>query len=1045
MRILQTLGALIVALLFITHPVMAQEKPVLDAANLASSSDLTAFRGIISAARPKISVPVPAPDGKEAVLDLDARGPGPDFIWQLYSIRNSGPDEAHVVVSVPFARFPGSGFLRLTRPGSSVIQMTTSNPAVLAQPVANFSVDAVSLVLPPGDVITIAIEGGPDTPAATAWARPAFEYRVSQLSFVRGAVLGIAFLGALACFALLSLRPHRVTISGAAFAVTSILFMALENGIVAQLLQSAPSWFTMLNARAIIETLMMIAAAVTLAMFSGISRAQPTIGIAILAAAGLGAANLVLAFVEPDRATTLARLGFAAVAIAGFAVMLTARRQGTQESEGSLLFWGALVAWTLVAIALAVVISQDPRLSVIFVAALCCVLITLCYILVRFAFGEGYLAKAHMTDQVRRSLALAGARHHMWDWTPAAGDIEYGEEFSAALGYRGEMLEDGGQELFIELLHPEDRSDFVASADAIAAGTSRQIEQDLRLRGADGYYYWFVLRARALPGRGTADLRCIGTLTDISKSKELEQRLLTDSIHDPVTGLPSRAIFMDRLERSAASKTALPVHVLLIDLDRFKSLNDGLGHELGDRILRVAGTRVAEAAGEDGTVARLSGSQFAVIYPITGEESDAVDMAEAINQRLSQAIDIGAKPTHLSACIGISARSAYGVEAEDLMSQAASALHAARDKGLGTIMQYEASMRDDRAADVALESDLRRAIGRAEIEVHYQPIMQLTTLDIVGFEALARWRHPQLGPVAPENFIDAAERTGLIGEIGQFVLNEAARQLGQWQRTLFRNRHVFVAVNVSATQLLEKGFLQQIQHILSRELLAPSSLKIEVTESVVMRYPERVERLFNQLRSLGIGLSCDDFGTGFSSLSSLRQLPFDTLKMDRSFVDGEDIDDRTARIVSSIVTMAHGLDMLVVAEGIEQQSQIDQLAALGCDYGQGFLLGSPASAKDIDALLSPPPLTAAPAPQADQRFASLVLTSQAPPPGAAPMAPRIVKEEPVELPSIFSVAPPASQLPVKKRKKKRTPKRKAKASAVEIGNEQSVRRDDGSG
>jgi diguanylate cyclase (GGDEF)-like protein len=1028
LRIQQVFWLILTAMLLIARSAMAADTPVFDATKLPAMTDLTVYRGTVSTDQRSPGVDVPASGGKQAVLDLKAKGPGPEFFWTLYHIKNDGPDERHIVVSVPFSRFPGSGLVDLTPPGSSVIQIITSNNSVMAQPVANFNLDAVSFVLLPGEVVNIAIEGPPGMPVATAWERTAFEYRMSQLSFARGAALGIALLAALTCFALVSLRPHRVTFSGAAFAVASIFFMAMENGIITQLVTLAPGWMTLLNARAVIETFMLITAAVALAMFSGIGRVQPSMGIAILIAAGLGAANLVLAFVEPDRATMLARLGFATVAVAGFPVMLSARRLGTQETHGNLIFWAALVAWTFLAVVLAKITFNDPRLSVVLVAALCCVLITLSYILVRFAFGEGYLAKAHLTDQVRRSLALAGARHHLWDWTPAAGDIEYGEEFGAALGYRGEMLDDGGQELFIEILHPEDRTEFVANADAIASGTSKQIEQDLRLRGADGYYYWYALRARALPGRGTADLRCIGTLTDISKAKELEQRLYSDSIHDPVTGLPSRAIFMDRLNRNAASKTSAAVHVLLVDLDRFKTLNDGLGHEIGDQILRVAGMRIAEATGEDCTVARMAGSQFAVIYPVQGQDSDAVLMAESICQKLGEPIEAGSKPTHLSACVGISSRSAYGVEAEDLMSQAASALHAARGKGVGTIMEYESSMRDDRAADVALESDLRRAIGRAEIEVHYQPIMQLTTLDIVGFEALARWRHPQLGLVAPENFIDAAERTGLIGEIGQFVLNEASRQLGQWQRTLFRNRNVFVSVNVSATQLLERDFLQHISHILSRELLAQASLKIEVTESTVMRYPERVERLFTQLRALGIGLACDDFGTGFSSLSSLRHLPFDTLKLDRSFVDGDNIDERTARIIGSLVTMAHGLDMLVVAEGIEQQSQIDQLAALGCDYGQGFLLGSPASAKDIDAMLAPPPLTAAPAVQDDRAFASVSLTSQPPPPGSAPMAPRVSKPEPIELPSIFAVAAEEKVVEKKKRKKKRTPKRKAKAS-----------------
>ena len=1027
------IGLLAAVVLVMWQSLASIAEPVFETKDMASVNDLTGYRGVISSARPAIAVEVPQSGGTSAVLNLDAKGPGPEFVWSLYSFGNAGSNEQNLVISVPYGRFAGSGVLLPKSIGSSVVQITTSDITVSVLPVTNFSADAVSFTLPAGRSITIAVEGQADTPTATLWHKAEFEHRISQMSFARGAMLGISLLVAMACLALVSLRPHRATLAGAGFAIASVLFMAHENGLITQALGS--SLANSINPRtvtAIAETLLLIAAAVALYCFSGISKSSPPFGIAVLALAGIGLANLVLATVEPERATTVARMGFALTAVIGFPIMLKAREQQALEVEGGVLFWLALLAWTFLAGVLALVTFQDPRLSILLQAGLCSLLITLAYILVRFSFGEGYLAKAHLTDQVRRSLALAGARHFLWDWSPAEGDIEYSEEFGTSLGYRGDILEDGGQELFIELLHPEDRTDFVAAADAIAAGAARHIEQELRLKSADGYYRWFALRARTLPGKGTAVLRCIGTLTDISKSKELEQRLLLDSVHDPVTGLPSRAIFMDRLHRSAANKNALPVHVHLIDLDRFKNLNDGLGHDIGDELLRVTGQRIAEVSGTDATAARMAGSQFAVLFTVVGKAADPLPLAEAICEKLSDPIEIGGRMQHLTASIGISLRSAYGVDADTLLNQAASALHAAHDKGPGTIVIYDATMRDDRAAEVALESDLRRAIGRAEIEVHYQPIMQLTTLDIVGFEALARWRHPELGLVAPENFIDTAERVGLINDIGHFMLTEASRQLGLWQRTMFRNRPIFVAVNVSATQLLEADFLSHIQHILSRELLQAGSLKIEVTESVVMRYPERVERLFNHLRAMGIGLSCDDFGTGFSSLSSLRELPFDTLKIDRSFVSGDEIDERTAHIVQSIVGLAHGLGMAVVSEGIETQEQIDQLAALGCDYGQGFFLGSPVSAKEIEAVLSPP-LAAGPANIAPQGpFASTALSNVpfAPPPGLAPMAPRVTRletvSEPDSLPSIFEMSPKPKRRGTKKkasRKKSGRPKK----------------------
>jgi diguanylate cyclase (GGDEF)-like protein len=1027
LRFFLSILAVLAALVFVEKAsAQTEQPPVFDVSGLTADQDLLGFKGTLAAARQQILVEVPGADGKPVALTLDGKGSGTEFTWFLYSLKNTAKEPRDIVFAIPQNRFTSSGAINIAPSGSLVTQLISSNPDVVFAPMVSDGMDAVSLRLLPSQSVTVAVEGAPDTATASVWDSRAFDSASAQRAGVTGAILGVMGLVLLTALATISLRPHLATVAGACFAAAALIFIFVESGYVSRLLTlTSPAQRSLW---ACSETLLVIASCFCLYAFSSIRKVNTAYGISVLIMMGLGLANLALAAVEPERALTLARFGFVFAIIAGLPIALAGRRLGSQAVEGSVMFWCILAAWALMASILAVVQTQDVRLDTLLFAGLSCVGIAAAFLLVRFAFGEGYLAKPHMTDQVRRSLALAGARHYLWDWTPAESDIEYDEDFDTILGYRPGMLEEGGQDLFVELLHPEDRLEFLSHADAIASSASKAIEQDLRLKTAEGYYHWFALRARVLQGKGTAELRCIGTLTDVTKSKLLEERLLTDSIHDPLTGLPSRAIFMDRLERSASSNNAPPVHVLLIDLDRFKIMNDGLGHDIGDQLLQVVGQRIRDVAGETASVARMSGSQFAVMVNAVGK-SDAVSIAGSVGVTIAEPIEADGRQMHLTASIGVSARSAYGVKANELLTQATSALHAARVKGPGTVMLFDSSMRDDRAVEVALESDLRRAIGRAEIEVHYQPIMQLTTLDIVGFEALARWRHPQLGLVAPESFIGAAERAGLIAELGQFVLSETARQLGQWQRTLFRNRPVFVAVNVSAAQFLAEDFVTQVQNILAREQLQPGSLKLEVTESVIVRYPERVERLFAYLRGLGVGFSCDDFGAGFSSLASLRDLHFDTLKMDRSFIAGEALDARSALIVSSVVTMARGLGMLVVAEGVENQNQIEQLARLGCELGQGFFLGVPVSAAELERLLAPP----SPDTTAAQVFASTVLAradiSTVPPPGLAPPAPRVAAEPPAppppavkpqRLPSIFELGKgvPPKKSSRKKRKKK---------------------------
>ena len=273
----------------------------------------------------------------------------------------------------------------------------------------------------------------------------------------------------------------------------------------------------------------------------------------------------------------------------------------------------------------------------------------------------------------------------------------------------------------------------------------------------------------------------------------------------------------------------------------------------------------------------------------------------------------------------------------------------------GAVELFNPAMQDERAELVVLEAELRRAIERNEIEIHYQPIARLADMHLAGFEALVRWRHPTLGLLSPESFIGLAEETGMIRDIGRAVLNEAGRQLGIWQRAYRPAEPVFVAVNISSAQLIEPSLLDDIKQILNRENLMRGSFKIEVTKSLVMQYPERAAQILERFRELGVGLSCDDFGTGYSSLSTLRKLPFDTLKVDRSFISPTPRTSAPRSSSNSIIAMGHALGLSIVAEGIETQEQVDRLGEIDCDYGQGFFIGRPLTAKQVsDALAGLP-------------------------------------------------------------------------------------------
>jgi diguanylate cyclase (GGDEF)-like protein len=700
---------------------------------------------------------------------------------------------------------------------------------------------------------------------------------------------------------------------------------------------------------------MCVALALCLVTFADLRRALPVAGNAVMGAGLVGLALPVFGFFEPGMASGLARLLFAAIVAAGFVVLVLLRRSGDRSAETVLLPWSAIVLWAFAAAVAALTTGSDNLLSPMLLAGLAIVLVTMSFGLAQFAFSHGILARHNFQETGRKALALAGAQQYVWDWQPDEQDLFVGEELERILALPPGFLEQGGIETFVDLIHPADRGAYLASVDDAERRGRGPFEQEFRLRRSDGSYRWFLLRARAMPGPGVRAMRCIGTLSDINNTKRTEERLLNDAVYDRVTGLPNKALFLDRCLRAISkvdSGELADVYVLLIDLDRFKTVNDALGQEAGDGLLTVTGRRLQALAGPEDTVARMPGDQFAILFAGSAPRRDVVQFVENVRKSVGRPISLKPQEVFVTACIGAASYREPGLPIEQLMKDAAVALYEAKRRGSDAVEFFRTSMRDDRTELVALESELRRAIERNEIEVHYQPITRLADLDIAGFEALVRWRHPVLGLLAPESFITLAETTGIIRIIGRFVLHEAARQLGIWQRAFRPNVPVFMAVNLSSNQLIEPDLVDDIKLVLAREAIAKGSFKIEVTESIVMQYPERAVQILERLKQLGVGLACDDFGTGFSSLASLRKLPFDTLKVDKTFLVPESGDARAAVILESIVRMAHDLGLTIVAEGIENQDHIDRLGSMGCDFGQGYFIGPPLSAKQVSESLS---------------------------------------------------------------------------------------------
>lgn len=972
------------------------------------SIDLSPFGKAVPPTKNILTIQGP---GDAKSVDMEGKGPGPDFYWSLFSVHNSSDLSLDFVLEVETQRFAGSGLINLLPYGDTTIAAAaTSGPDVI-KPYGDGNQNAFVFTLTSGQTLNIAVEGKGPSIVPVLWQRSAFATHLSNSMLYVGLLIGVAFAVTLSILSLYGFRPHAALLTGWLFAFTCLLFMVFESGLLINALQHLTNVVAHpALLRATIETVTAAALLLCIPSFTGIRKKSPVVGFLLMLLFTLLCANFVFAFIDASRATTIARMAFAGAAIIGFIVTAWVRKTENTVVDSGLLFWLSVGVWTVLAASFTQLTGATAYLSPILLSGVAVVLIALAMVLLRYVFTQGLSSKPFITDANRRSLALTGGRHVLWDWQISDHYLDIGEDLPRSLGLDIKLWRQNAEQPFTEIMHPIDAAAYQAELELDRLHVGRQMDMELRLRNAEGSYRWYELRARVVPGPNQRPDRCIGTLTDVTKQKEAEERLLVDAVHDPITNLPSRALFMDRAERELTKPLGLIMRMLLVDLDRFKMLNEALGHDQGDRLLQAAGERIQECLSDDESVTRISGSQFAVLAVETIAGRSVQSLAELITEVLADTIVLGQQEVVLSCSIGISDPSEKGKTAQDMNTQAASALLEARRLGGAQIVFFNKKFKDPRASDFAFEAELRRAISSDEIEIHFQPICRLADLGVAGLEALARWRHPTKGLLPPMEFISLAEQAGMISEIGQIVLASAARQLGVWQRVLRRDDQFFVAVNISPTHFLENGFLEQVQTVLLREGLKPNSLKIEVTESVIMRHPDRAMRLFERLRSLGVGLACDDFGTGFSNLSSIRDLPFDTLKIDRSFLAPESLDSRGGMIISTITDLAHGLGMSVVAEGIETQMQIDRLAQLGCDLGQGYFIGEPKSANEITDMLAVLP-----------RFVETPVVSR--------FAMPIAIEPPVQalevLPSIFAL-PPASKSVASKKVKAKKPVRRGR-------------------
>jgi len=959
LRLLQTnavacvLGACVaVALMLLSAPAAAVEAVTVNPDY--TRLDITAFAELYQGRGDRLQIETaPGPDGFAGRMAVQAVTPGTTPSWLVFALTNPGNDRMVRWIVAPRYTLTNSG---LNWPDLDADRVTSVTPSLGFKPerLPESRADIFRVSLEPGQTITFAAElASNDVPRLFLWDPDAYQDKQKDKMLFNGVLLGIAGVLAIFLTAIFAANHRAIFPATALVAWAGLAYLCVDFGFWNKLFPVSVDRTAVYRAAA--EAALAGSIVLFLYTFLRIGLWHNWIKTVFWGWIAAQFGLVVLAVIDPEVTAGLARLSFMPIAVIGSGLIVYLAFRGQDRALALIPTWLLFLVWLFGAGMIVIGQIQGDLAVSGFLAGLVLILVLLGFSVTQFAFRSGPVAQlGPLTQSQMKALAVDSAGASTWQWDSSNSEIAVSPEVEEILGLAPGTL-NTNVENFLEHVHQGDRDRFRLTLLSLEENHGGDIDIDFRLRRHDGTYLWYELKGHAPESDNPRLLRCIGLLRDVTPEKRSHERLMHDSVHDNLTGLPNRELFMDRVQgaitRLKEGQGNRPT-IIFIDIDRFKNVNQSLGLVTGDTMLLTLARRLQRHLNPQDTLARLGSDQFAILLISEIDPRNVALLADRARRALRTPMKIEGKEIVLTASIGIVVHDGSQDTAQDFLREAEIAMLEAKRAGGDRIDIFNPATRSEGEGRLPLETDLRMAIERKQIAVLYQPITRLANNQLAGFEALLRWDHPTRGRLGAEDFIPIAEETGLIVELGSYVLTQALDQAAQWHRALPRVRDpLFVSVNVSSRQLFRQDLVQEIRHLLARETVPRGTLRLEVTESLLMENPERAVEMLEWLQSFGARIALDDFGTGYCSLSYLNRFPCDTIKIDRTLVRDGGLTGSSPLILKSIVALAHDLEKEVVAEGIETEDHANYLRSLDCEYGQGFYYGEPMSVKQVAALL----------------------------------------------------------------------------------------------